>query len=1123
MRIAERSAARRVLRAAALGGLMLAGQIAAGPLASAQTASSKTITYNIPAGNLSSALTQWAQASGMKFLAASGVLQGRTTAGLSGTYEPHQALDALLANSGLTHSTNGSTVTISAPGNNAGATIDGAIALDTIDVSGGVAAEGFNADTPYETPGSTSYISAEQIQRLPGKSAGDIFKGTPGVISGSNRNGAAIDPNIRGMQGVNRVATTIDGAEQSTSNYRGYYGAGSRSYIDPDLMSGVTITKGPDGGAPGAIGGTVAMETLNAGDILNPGDTYGVRVKGTLSDNSITPEDGSKVPRSEGEDSLFGGKSGSIAFASTGENVDIVAAYVQRKSGNYFAGTQGDLTAPNYTGLEQALSSYKYGDEVFNTSQDVTSALLKSTIRPADGHELKLSYMHYANTFGEVTPLTINAGATPLQFPLSWIELDQASARYRWRPEDNKLIDFHVNAALSNTNENQVYTISSDYIPIAVRSQNYSFDAYNISRFDLGNMPFSLTYGGALKYEDAAPAADVDDAAGAYPVDGTRQIATLYAKGKWELLSWFTLDAGIEYLTFNTDYRGTPAYNYAGPEYTGYKGDGFSPSFGVTVTPMDGWQLFAKYSTGIRPMSLRETSWTRFDQVFNPDLKAEEARNWEFGTNILKSDVLLDNDKARLKLAYFDNVTDDFVGRAWIGDGLTSFNYDYVKFRGVELSGGYDNGWAFTDVALNYYLDWKACLTDGSCIDYTTPYDYLNNQIPPEFSASVTAGARLLDERLTAGGRLTYVGERLAQMNTSSSLAKNWAPYMVVDLFAQWKINERMTFDVSAENLLDHYYVDALNNTDIPAPGRTISVSFTSKLGGADAAADFPFFGPSQAASIPGADWTGLYFGVHAGYGDGSIVGETTAADGTPGGIPATESADQRLTGFLGGVQAGYNYQLSNRIVLGVESDISWSKLSDYSEAEATEAADLSSRNQLQARTDYRVNWLATLRGRLGYAFDRFQFYGTGGLAFLKETEKRTQYRSSSWSTSYPSGTDTDAFFEESDSAIRQGWTIGGGMEYAIGGGWSLKGEYLYAGFGAESFLFPKARSGVGMGHTVSTRCGTRNPSWPPCPSGASIGTISEYLPGTSDTVNGRKASNDVDLHTVKMGLNYRF
>jgi hemoglobin/transferrin/lactoferrin receptor protein len=74
---------------------------------------------------------------------------------------------------------------------------------------------------------------------------------------------------------------------------------------------------------------------------------------------------------------------------------------------------------------------------------------------------------------------------------------------------------------------------------------------------------------------------------------------------------------------------------------------------------------------------------------------------------------------------------------------------------------------------------------------------------------------------------------------------------------------------------------------------------------------------------------------------------------------------------------------------------------------------------------------------------------------------------------------------------------VGGGIEYALTNNWSLKGEYLYADFGTADFEFPGATAGVTL-----TRSG---------------------VPGTSTIVNGRTASNDLDLHSVKLGINYRF
>jgi hemoglobin/transferrin/lactoferrin receptor protein len=211
----------------------------------AQATSAATRNYSIPAGPLAQALNRFADASQLQLIYSGETTRGLRTDGLSGTYTPQQALDQLLSGSGLTYRFSGrSIVTIQNPGVPVavGGAPAGAIQLDTVDVSGG---RGRPEDRPFQTPGSVNYISEQDIQRFRGNTAGDMFQGTPGVISGMNRNGAAIDVNIRGLQGMNRVATTIDGSEQSTSSYRGYSGVDNRTYVDPDLISGVTITKGP--------------------------------------------------------------------------------------------------------------------------------------------------------------------------------------------------------------------------------------------------------------------------------------------------------------------------------------------------------------------------------------------------------------------------------------------------------------------------------------------------------------------------------------------------------------------------------------------------------------------------------------------------------------------------------------------------------------------------------------------------------------------------------------------------------------------------------------------------------------------------------------------------------------
>lgn len=1079
-------------------------------------------SFDIPAGPLGRALAAFGRQSGTQVSYEASIAAGKTSPGIRGPATREQAIAQILKGSGLAYSFADATnvlITQRAAAGGEGLAPDGSLMLDAIQVTGDSP-----ANRPFETPGTSNYISAEEIERFPPQTAGAIFQGTPGVISGATNNGASIDPNIRGLQGMNRVATTIDGSQQSTSSYRGYAGVDSRTYVDPDLIGGISITKGPDGGVAGAIGGTIAMETLGVDDILRPGQSWGVRVRGGGSTNTVDPVIGATdaVHGGEGESALT---NGSFAVAVREDNVDFLGAFVRRKTGNYFAGTKGTLTTENYLGQQVPLSNYDHGQLVYNTSEDVTSALLKATFRPTDEQELQIGYLYYGNEFGEISPSAINAGTdVTWQIPLSSVAVNQVTARYRYDPADSELVDFRMNAYLSNLEETNVFAVLGETPELQQQSTNFGVNAQNTSRFTFADTPLSVTYGGSYVYENAQPSGPyswADASNWAMPADGERQVGSLFARAKWEPAAWLALEAGLEYLAYDTTFNGTTSYQVVSNGdglFDGYSGGGFSPSAAVTVTLIEGWQIYGQYSAGIRPPSVRETSQTRWDQRFNPDLDAEEASNWEVGTNLSRDDLFIVGDKARLKLAYFDNTTNSYIGRTYNGT-LSLFNYDYVRFKGFELSGRYDAGWAFAEFGFNYYTDYEACLQDGTCIDYTLPADYLSNQMPPRFTASVTAGARFFEERLTLGARVTYMGERLAPVVDDGSyftVTKLWEPYTVVDAFAQWKLNDNITLDVSVQNLLDAYYVDALNNTDMPAPGRTVTATLTGKLGGTERLAPLPF-GPAAGSGR----WTGLYVGGHFGHGFGSITGETTLADGTANDIASTEAADQSLAAMVGGGQVGYNYQFASGIVLGVEADIAWTGLTDVSDAGATEAQTLIDRQMLQAQTEYSLDWLATVRGKLGYSFDRLFIYGTGGVAFLRETEERSQYIATTGGASVPFGHTTTLSFTEAAAATRSGFAVGGGAEYALTDRWSLKLDYLFAGFGRENFLFPNARGGVGKSYSVRTLCRSNN-STPPCPGGFTGYVTTNYV-GSSETINGREASNEAELQMVKIGLNYRF
>jgi outer membrane immunogenic protein len=159
--------------------------------------------------------------------------------------------------------------------------------------------------------------------------------------------------------------------------------------------------------------------------------------------------------------------------------------------------------------------------------------------------------------------------------------------------------------------------------------------------------------------------------------------------------------------------------------------------------------------------------------------------------------------------------------------------------------------------------------------------------------------------------------------------------------------------------------------------------------------------------STPAFTWQGFYVGFNGGYGwsDSTLSG-------------ATGTSTVHPSGALLGSTAGYNFQTA-KLVYGIEGDIDYSWMRDTNAAVAPCAS-----------CEVQNRYLATLRGRLGYAWDRWLPYITGGAAF------------GNIKISTPAG--------GSQTQNKVGWTVGGGVEYAFPAShWSTKIEYLYADLGS--------------------------------------------------------------------------
>ena len=228
------------------------------------------------------------------------------------------------------------------------------------------------------------------------------------------------------------------------------------------------------------------------------------------------------------------------------------------------------------------------------------------------------------------------------------------------------------------------------------------------------------------------------------------------------------------------------------------------------------------------------------------------------------------------------------------------------------------------------------------------------------------------------------------------------------------------------------------------------------------AAADMPQPAPvyktapaHEAAPAPAFNWTGFYLGINGGYGWG------TTTDNWFG----DRDGNFDINGALFGGQIGFNYQFpASPLVLGLEADWDWSDNKGSDTYSPTGGVTVTNTAKIED--------LGTVRGRIGYAWDRFLLFGTGGWAWSQRVT--AEYTCT--------GPCAPAF--ASDSHSLNGDTVGAGVEYGIAPNLSVKAEYLYAHLRPTDYF-------------VSTGC----------------------VPGAP----GAGCSVGANVNLVRLGLNWRF
>jgi outer membrane immunogenic protein len=252
------------------------------------------------------------------------------------------------------------------------------------------------------------------------------------------------------------------------------------------------------------------------------------------------------------------------------------------------------------------------------------------------------------------------------------------------------------------------------------------------------------------------------------------------------------------------------------------------------------------------------------------------------------------------------------------------------------------------------------------------------------------------------------------------------------------------------------------------------AVAASAILGiGAASAADLPVRTYTKAPVMvdPAYNWTGFYVGVNVG---GDWIGKDNAVLSLPPGppqafLPALANGfiptnyGTTGAGVIGGVQAGYNWQMQS-LVLGLEADFSGSSLNKTQTQNIVPGGLSSSFSNVYST---KVDYLGTLRGRLGgLVSPTLLAYLTGGFAYGQVSH------------SFSESLGVPAQINQSFGSVRNldaGWTVGAGLEWALGNNVTIRGEYLYVNLRGDSFTTTSNNPNCGLPNACSFTLSSNN------------------------------------------------
>lgn len=639
-----------------------------------------------------------------------------------------------------------------------------------------------------DTLGGSSVLTRDNIEVIQPDRLSDVLRQVPGVSTQENHNDPAQAINIRGLQDFGRVNVLVDGARQNFQSTG--HGANGVFYLDPELVGGIDITRGPVSTiyGSGAIGGVVAFRTRSIDDILRPDEKAGVVQKVGAGTNGYGVVNSSAV-----------------GVRLPNNAATVFGQFVYRQ--NYVYRDGAGILIPD-------------------TGSELKAANFKGELNPADGHKINVTALMQKFDFS-------NNGSSSLgaRFRAN-VDAETYTLGYRFTPTGQPLIDLSLKGYYTNNFENRTFLLDSasrTYSGLGVRPGNqlsidldtFGFDAFNTSRFDTGPVGHTLTYGGDGVFDRVRTTDQAGGYTSAFTPTGRRELTGAFVQDEMRYGGWLRAIGAVRF----------DSYAITG---TGFRSEGerVSPRGTLGISPFPWLEFFGTYAEGYRAPAISETliagthPFPAFQILPNTALRPETAHNVEGGVNIKFDDVLRDGDAFRAKIVGFSNEVDKFINIQGVGPrtfvpavpGIPAIacrgvvaprfpcvipvqSQQYVNIAradlsGVEVEAAYDWGDGFASLAYSR--------TDG--VNASTKATLVT--IPPDKVAG-TLGLRFLDRRLTLGTRIVYND---ARMNfPASALIPNTKDYALVDLFASYEHNDWVRGDLTLSNVFDKRYIKYLD------------------------------------------------------------------------------------------------------------------------------------------------------------------------------------------------------------------------------------------------------------------------------------------------------------------------